>query len=124
MIGGWDYDTEVGFRLVKTGFNKFAYVLTIHRLHLEMIHYIDVWRKYKRRIVNQISESKSGNKSRVQMEIDEKVANPSFFLKEELVNPLINMIEKKDFCYINAIPVFAIKLILILRYFKELTYKK
>lgn len=119
-IGGWDYDTEVGYRLVISRLNKFAYVPNVHRFHKEMLNYNDVKRKFARRIINHINVSKKGKKARIQMEINEQTKKKSKYIKEEL-SPLINLFKKKDFCYIHAIPVFMIKTILVLKYYKNLT---
>ncbi|MGC8725544.1 MAG: glycosyltransferase [Thermoplasmata archaeon] len=121
LIGGWDYDTEVGYRLVTSGLNKFAYVYTVHRWHIEMIRYKDVWKKFERRIVNQIKESKIGKKGKIQKEINTRLKNPVVYLMEEFINPLGNTIKKRELCYLNSIPVFVIKSILILKYFKSLS---
>ena len=113
-IGGWDYDTEVGYRLIKNGFNTFGLVKSAERFHIEMLNYRDVWRKYKRRILNQIEES---NKKKVsQTKINNQILNPFLFLKNELISPL-KLIPKEDKkYYFITVKLFLIKVILGLQY--------
>ena len=113
-IGGWDYDTEVGFRLIENGFGAFGIVSSAERFHIEMLNFGDVWRKYKRRILNQIEEKKQKKVS--QSKIDEEIRNPLFLLKKELLLPLKNLPQGYKKYYTIALTIFFIKLLLGLHY--------
>lgn len=84
-IGGFDYDTEVGFRMINSGFGYFAIVTSAERFHLEMMRFRDVWKKYKRRVINQVQEA--DNKKVSQFDIDNKKKHPLMFFSEEFLNP-------------------------------------
>ncbi len=113
-VGGWDYDTEVTTRLISHGLGKFAMVQTAHRLHIEMTSYLEVWRKLRRRIVNHMIER--ARKPIVQRDIEASIINPILYINEELVGPLTRFMQGTDPCYINVIPVFLIKSLLLLRH--------
>ena len=113
-IGGWDYDTEVGFRLIENGFGAFGIVSSAERFHIEMLNFGDVWRKYKRRILNQIEEKKQKKVS--QSKIDEEIRNPLLLLKKELLLPFKNLPQGYKKYYTIALTIFFIKLLLGLDY--------
>ena len=107
-IGGWDYDTETGFRLVKNGFDSFGIVYSAERFHLEMLHLEDVWRKYKRRINDQIKNG--DNKSVSQNAIDRYIENPSSFIVAELLFPIRTVFRRHKKIYPTVLAVFFIKI--------------
>lgn len=107
-IGGWDYDTEVGFRLIKNGFGAFGIVISVERFHIEMLNFGDVWKKYKRRILNQIEERQQKKIS--QNKIDEEIKNPLIFIRKELLFPLKVVSKGYKKYYLIAITLFLIKL--------------
>ena len=113
-IGGWDYDTEVGYRLIKNGFNIFGLVKSAERFHIEILNYEDVWRKYKRRIFNQIEER--NHKKISQTKIDNQIRNPFLFLRNELLRPFKSIPKKNKKYYYITIRLFLIKVILGLQY--------
>ena len=113
-IGGWDYDTEVGFRLIENGFGAFGIVSSAERFHIEMLNFGDVWRKYKRRILNQIEEKKQKKVS--QSKIYEEIRNPLLLLKKELLLPFKNLPQGYKKYYTIALTIFFIKLLLGLHY--------
>ena len=113
-IGGWDYDTEVGFRLIENGFGAFGIVSSAERFHIEMLNFGDVWRKYKRRVLNQIEEKKQKKVS--QGKIDEEIRNPLLLLKKELLLPFKNIPKGNKKYYTIALTIFFIKSFLGLHY--------
>lgn len=113
-IGGWDYDTEVGFRLIENGFGAFGIVNSAERFHIEMLNYGDVWRKYKRRILNQIEEKKTKKVS--QSKINEEIRNPFLLIKKELLVPFKNIPQRNKRYYTITLVLFFIKLFLGLYY--------
>ena len=113
-IGGWDYDTEVGFRLIENGFGAFGIVTSVERVHIEMLNFEDVWRKYKRRILNQIEEKKQKKVS--QSKIDEEIRNPLLLLKMELLLPLKNIHKGNKRYYTITFMLFLTKIVLGLYY--------
>ena len=113
-IGGWDYDTEVGFRLIENGFGAFGIVTSVERFHIEMLNFEDVWRKYKRRILNQIEEKKQKKVS--QSKIDEEIRNPLLLLKMELLLPLKNIHKGNKRYYTITFMLFLTKIVLGLYY--------
>ncbi len=113
-IGGWDYDTEVGFRLIENGFGSFGIVNSAERFHIEMLSFGDVWRKYKRRILNQVEEKKQKKVS--QSKIDEGIRNPLLFLKKVLLLPFKNIPQENKKYYTITLTLFFIKLFLGLYY--------
>lgn len=114
QIGGWDYDTEVGFRLIESGFGAFGIVNSAERFHIEMQNFGDVWRKYKRRIMNQVEEKKQKKVS--QSKIDEEIRNPFLLLRKELLLPFKNIPQKNEKYYTITLMLFFIKLFLGLHY--------
>ncbi|MHB8359080.1 MAG: glycosyltransferase family 2 protein [Thermoplasmataceae archaeon] len=113
-IGGWDYDTEVGYRLINGGFGTFGIVNSAERLHIEMIHLIDVWKKFKRRIINQIED-------RDAKIVSQKVINyykekPLEFIREEFLTPLKNITNGYKRFFPMVLAVFCTKLALGLYY--------
>ncbi len=113
-IGGWDYDTEVGFRLINYGFGVFGIVDSVERFHIEMLQFRDVWEKYKRRIVNQIEERDQKKVS--QDRIDEEIRNPFLFLRTEFLTPIQNISKGYKRYFPIIPPLFFIKLICGLYY--------
>ena len=113
-IGGWDYDTEVGRRLITSCHGKFALVPGVHRLHLEARSYPDLWRKLQRRVQNQAHEQSS--KPEVQSRLQHYVEHPSRAVFDELIQPLTRMLETGDIAYLNAVPAFIMKSLLVLKY--------
>lgn len=113
-IGGWDYDTEVGFRLVKHGFGSFGIVSSAERFHIEMLNFGDVWRKYKRRVLNQIEDKKQKKVS--QSKIEEEIRNPLILLKKELLLPFKNIHKRNKKYYGVTLMLFFIKSLLGLYY--------
>lgn len=121
-IGGWDYDTEVGFRLIENGFGCFGMVYSAKRFHIEMLQFRDIWRKFRRRILNQIEEKK--NKKVSQRIIYGELKNPFIFLNRELLIPIksISLRHKKYFPVVLI--VFFIKIVLGLYYILNLSLIK
>ena len=118
-IGGFDYDTEVVARLFANGLGHFALVTTAHRLHLEMLTYRQVYKKFKRRVLHQIQHR--NDKPEVQRQIKGIIKNPRYYFKTNLFAPLLLLFRERDITYFQALPVFIIQTFLFIRYFKALT---
>jgi glycosyltransferase involved in cell wall biosynthesis len=103
-LGGWDYDTEVGRRLLADRDALFAWVESAHRLHLEVLGYADLWRKMDRRMRTQMSDAVG--KPAVRAEIDSFRRDPIGFLRQELAQPLARAAHHRESAYFHAVPVF------------------
>lgn len=111
-LGGWDYDTEVGHRLLGSGNGTFAYVPYAHRLHKEMKGYAEVWRKVRRRVRNHVLNSDV--KPTVEHKLRGALRSPWYYVWEELLAPLGEGMRANDLTYLNAIPVFSMKSAILL----------
>ena len=116
--GGWDYDTEVGRRLIDNGFSNFALV-NVHRYHIEMRSYLEVYKKFKRRMINQIKEK--NNKPTVQGEMINTIHHPAYYLRNRIYLPLLLLLKEHDLLYLQTFPVSFIEFLLILKYYRPLT---
>lgn len=110
-VGGFDYDTEVGVRLVAKGLGDFAWVPRAFRFHSEIEGYGSLWRKLRRRVANQFAHN--ADKPAVDREMRTYLANPLGYIKSELCSPLQAGFRSGDRCYLNALPVFVVKSALV-----------
>ncbi len=117
-IGGYDYDTEVGFRLLSNLKNKFAIVPTAHRFHIEMESYYDVFWKFKRRLQHQVDHWEE--KQVISSQLKSYFSKPKTFLGTRLRDPMSLFLKKHDTCYLQVIPVFLIELLLAFFFAKKL----
>lgn len=106
-IGGWDYDTEVAARLLTTKWATFAYVPEARRLHREVKNYREVLIKLNRRTVHQTTHA--SEKPVVSHEIAEALRDPVRYVRDELSVPLFHLLTERNLTYIQALPVFGIK---------------
>jgi glycosyltransferase involved in cell wall biosynthesis len=111
-LGGWDYDTEVGARLLGTREHRFALVKSVHRFHDEMHNYSEVWRKLDRRMRTQ-SENMAA-KAVVRDEIREGLRDPVAVLRAEIALPLSEALTRRESAYFHAIPVVILKTLLFI----------
>lgn len=112
-LGGWDYDTEVGARMIANGHGCFALVMNAHRFHVEMLNYRDVVRKFSRRMNHHFHNH--SQKPEVTGQLRSAIRRPIQAIAKELIEPLSRMVYVGDLAYIQAIPVFIIKTALLIR---------
>jgi len=120
--GGWDYDTEVAARLIARGHGGFALVPEAHRFHAEMSSYRDVIRKFSRRISNQFENFTQ--KPEVARELDAATRRPVQTLAHELIRPLSRTAATGDWTYLQAVPVFTIRTVLLIKWWAPSIYHR
>jgi glycosyltransferase involved in cell wall biosynthesis len=111
-IGGWDYDTEVGEKLLRDSANTFAFVPIAHRFHIEVVSYREVWRKLRRRAIHHFDHIEE--RPVVQSQLESARLDPAAFLRNELAVPLAKAVDCHQWTYLHSLPIFGLKSAILL----------
>jgi glycosyltransferase involved in cell wall biosynthesis len=111
-VGGWDYDTEVGFRLARAGLDVVAVVPGALRLHLEAFTLRQLWRKHRRRA--ETHQQDRPHKPAAEAQVLELRSRTVPWILRQLGQPAVRLVQSGDVGYCYAYPHDAVRFAAIL----------